>query len=252
MSKKGATMEGKKPLIEKFIRKHRLDSDTDSEQVLGWLQGASELAREQRMQLVLCKPAEDCYCFQDASLPELDYLAHKSISVKQLKQLVHYNDRDHFTNACRLGIKYFAKLPPEEAGNLALLFECRVRGKKDQYHNLQFKYRILGTNQPWQQPALVLMMVVVERKETCIPPQGIYVVDFVKRCIVKSFGHKRLTNHEISKYRHLKMGLNLSEAASKACVSYSSIKRHRQSIFDKTATSSDSQVAPILTFMGIN
>lgn len=245
-------MANSMPLVERFIRKYGLDAEPNSRQVQEWVQGVNVVAKEAGVLVTVCDLTQELYSFQEAHMPELDYLGLRTVSVKELKMLIHPGDRDHFTEACIFGLKYFVNNKREDADNLTLMFECRVRDRHYQYHNVLFKYRIMGGKLPGQQPALVLRIAVVKRKKVCIPPKGIYIVDTVKQQIVKAIGKNRLTNHEIEKYRKLKLGYNLGEAAEKACVSYSSFKRYRQNLYAKTGTSSDFQLSALLKMMNLN
>lgn len=239
------------PLIERLIRKYGLDAEPDTRQVMEWVQGVNEIAKEACVLVAVCDLKQERYHFQEACLPELDYLAQQSISVKEFKLLISKDDRTHFIDACRFGLCFFVKNKFEDVGRLVLHFECRMRDKNGEYHNVNFKYRIMGGKLPGQQPALVLRIAVIKRKKVCIPPKAVYIVDVVDRRIVKATGKNRLTNYEIEKYRHLKLGNNLSEAALQACVSYSSFKRYRQSLYAKTDTSSDMQLGAVLESMNL-
>lgn len=245
-------MANRMPLVERFIRMYGLDAEPCSRSVQEWVQGVNVVAKEAGVLVTVCDLTQERYSFQDAHMPELDYLGLRTVSVKEVKMLIHSGDRDHFIEACNFGLKYFVNNRREDADNLTLMFECRVRDKHDQYHNVLFKYRIMGGKLPGQQPALILRIAAVKRKKVCIPPKGVYIVDTVKQLIVKAIGKNRLTNHEIEKYRKLKLGYNLGEAAEKACVSYSSFKRYRQNLYVKTGTSSDFQLSALLKMMNLN
>lgn len=240
------------PLVERFIRKYGLDAEPNSRSVQEWVQGVNEVAREVAMLVAVCDLTQEQYCFQEAYLPELDYLAQRSILVKDFKLLIHEGERKHFLDACRFGLKFFVKNQLEDVGRLELNFECRMRDRNYQYHNMHFKFRIMGGKLPGQQPALVLRIAIIKRMEVCIPPKAVYIVDVVSKTIVKSIGPHRLKNHEIEHYRHLKLGNNLREAADKAGVSYSSFKRYRQNLYFKTETTSDMQLSSALELRSLN
>lgn len=245
-------MANSMPLVERFIRKYGLDAEPNSRSVQEWVQGVNEVAREAAMLVGVCDLTQEQYCFREAYLPELGYLAQRSISVKEFKMLIHDGDRIDFIEACRFGLKFFVKNQLEDVGRLELNFECRMRDKHYQYHNMHFKYRIMGGKLPGQQPALVLRIAIIKRMEVCIPPKAAYIVDVVRRTIVKATGKNRLNNKEIENYRHIKLGNNLSKAANKAGVSYSSIKRYRQNLYFKTETSSDMQLSSVLELKSLN
>lgn len=245
-------MANSMPLVERFIRKYGLDTEPCSRSVQEWVQGVNEVAREAAMLVAVCDLMQEQYCFQESFLPELAYLAHRTISVKELERLIHEGEHTHFTDACLFGLEFFVKNQLEDVGCLELNFECRMRDKNYEYHNMHFKYRVMGGKLPGQQPALVLRIAAIKRKEVCIPPKGIYIVDVVSKTIVKAIGKNRLTNHEIEKYRKLKQEGNLTEAAKKACVSYSSFKRYRQNLYAKTVTASDFHLSEYLSNVGLN
>ena len=245
-------MANSMPLVERFIRMYGLDADPSSRSVQEWVQGVNEVAREAAMLVAVCDLTQERYCFQESYLPVLDYLAHRSISLKELKMLIHEGEHKHFTNALHFGLSFFVKNRLEDVGRLELNFECRMRDKSYGYHNVHFKYRVMRGKLPGQQPVLVLRIAAIRRMKVCIPPKAVYIVDVVSKLIVKATGPNRLKNYEIEHYRHLKLGGNLGEAAEKACVSYSSFKRYRQNLYTKTGTSSDFQLSALLKLMNLN
>ena len=113
-------MDNSMPLVERFIRKYGLDAEPNSRQVQEWVQGVNVVAKEAGVLVTVRDLTQELYSFQEAHMPELDYLGLRTVSVKELKMLIHPGDRDHFTEACIFGLKYFVNNKREDADNLSL------------------------------------------------------------------------------------------------------------------------------------